>query len=555
MSQQDPAWWHSAVIYQVYIRSFADSSGDGVGDIGGLRAHVDHIRDLGADAIWISPWFASPMVDHGYDISDYRRIDPLFGSLDQAEALIEEAHRAGLRVILDLVANHTSDQHPWFRHALDSADGAPPRARYFFRDGRGAAGELPPNDWNSAFGGPAWTRSRTPDGRPGQWYLHLFAPQQPDLDWSHPEVRAEFVAILRFWFDRGVDGMRIDAASAFAKAEGLPDFGLVPADGFRVDEWRDSPMWDVPEVHDVHRLLRRVADEYDPPRMLIGEVVAATPSRFADYLRPDELHTAFNIPLVKQPWSAPAFRAVIDRTLESLALHGAPATWVLSSHDETRTATRLRPTGRPGAPGAYVLDEGVRDEGVPHRTALGGGALEEIGVRRARAALLLILALPGNVSLYQGEELGLPEVWIPDALIQDPVFVRSDGQVRGRDGCRVPLPWSGAAPPYGFTTGPRTWLPQPTDWTGLTVQAQSDDADSTLQMCRAAVRLRRSRFGTDGHAWLPAAPGVLHLLRGSTSCLVNMSGEPVALPGSPLLVSGPHPHGELPPDTAAWLAR
>jgi alpha-glucosidase len=333
-------WWRTAVVYEVYLRSFADSDGDGVGDVNGLRSRLPYLVDLGVDALWVTPWYPSPMADGGYDISDHRDIDPRLGTLADVDALLTEAHDTGLRLIVDLVANHTSAEHPWFRAAVAGGRGAPERARYFFREGRDG-GDRPPNDWISAFGGPAWTRVREPDGRPGQWYLHLFAPEQPDLDWDDPVVQEEFDGIVRFWLDRGVDGIRVDAAPALAKVPGLPDAGHAPGALFESARWVDNPHWDRDEVHEVFRRWRAISDGYDGDRVFVSEAVVAGPDRLARYVRPDELHTSFNFDYLRASWDAGGLRAAIDGTLAALAPVGAPPTWVLSSHDETRHVTRF----------------------------------------------------------------------------------------------------------------------------------------------------------------------------------------------------------------------
>jgi alpha-glucosidase len=542
-------WWRSAVIYQVYVRSFADANGDGIGDLAGIRARLPYLADLGVDALWFTPWYASPMADAGYDVADYRRIDPAFGTLTEAEALIREAHQLGLRVIVDIVPNHCSDQHTWFQEAVAAGPGSPARDLFWFRPGRGASGEIPPNDWQSVFGGPAWTRTANPDGSPGEWYLHLFAAEQPDLNWNDPRLRAEHEDILRFWFDRGADGVRVDSATMPAKDPDLPDFdpGLPVA---------SHPFIDRDEVHDIYRSWRALADSYPEPRALIGEVWLADPQRFAAYLRPDEMHTAFNFDYLNCPWNAPALREVIDATLDAHAPVGAPATWVLSNHDVTRHVTRY---GR--ADSSY--GKGPRQHDVPTDLAL--------GTRRARAALLLNLALPGSCYLYQGEELGLWEIEdIPDSLRQDPMHHRSQGADIGRDGCRVPLPWSGDRPPFGFT--PDTahgdpWLPQPAAWADHTVAALHADPDSILRFYRTALALRRDEpavHGTDLR-WF-SAPGaqVLDFGRGEDfRCVVNLADRPVDLPPHTevVLASGPlSPGGSALPgnsvlsgDTAVWL--
>ncbi|PRY48783.1 alpha-glucosidase [Geodermatophilus tzadiensis] len=536
-------WWRTAVVYEVYLRSFADSDGDGEGDIGGLRSRLPYLVDLGVDAVWITPWYPSPMADGGYDVTDHRDIDPRYGTLADADALVAEAHERGLRVLVDLVANHTSAEHPWFRAALDGGRAAPERARYFFRDGRDG-GRTPPNDWISAFGGPAWTRVPEPDGRPGQWYLHLFAPEQPDLDWDHPAVREEFDGVVRFWFDRGVDGIRVDAAPAMAKVPGLPDAGHGADATFDSAGWVDNPHWDVDAVHEVFRRWRRIADRYDGDRLFVSEAVVRGPERLSRYVRPDELHTTFNFDYLRAPWDARALRAAVDGTLAALAPVGAPATWVLSSHDETRHLTRF---GRASSAAATM---GFDVLGAPVDLALGR--------RRARAAALLSLALPGGAYLYQGEELGLPEVEdLPADALQDPTWARSGHTARGRDGCRVPLPWSGQDPPYGFGPGAgQPWLPQPPSWRGLSVAAQQDDPASTLSLYRTALRLRRELLAEEPLTWLDLGDDVLAFARGPAfRCVVNLADRslPLAGLGRPLLASE-DVGADLPPDTAAWLA-
>ncbi|WP_209307611.1 alpha-amylase family glycosyl hydrolase [Geodermatophilus sp. DF01_2] len=537
-------WWRTAVVYEVYLRSFADSDGDGTGDVNGLRSRLPYLADLGVDAIWVTPWYPSPMADGGYDVSDHRDIDPRLGTLGEVDALLAEAHGVGLRLVVDLVANHTSAEHPWFRAAVAGGPSAPERTRYFFRDGRDG-GQAPPNDWVSAFGGPAWTRVREPDGRMGQWYLHLFAPEQPDLDWAEPAVWEEFDGIVRFWLDRGVDGIRVDAAPAMAKAPGLPDAGHGPGALFESSRWVDNPHWDRDEVHEVFRHWRKIAEGYDGDRLLVSEAVVNGPERLARYVRPDELHTTFNFDYLRAPWDATTIRAAVDGTLAALAPVGAPVTWVLSSHDETRHVTRFGRARSGAAPMGF-------DPASPVDRAL--------GLRRARAAILLTLALPGGAYLYQGEELGLPEVEdLPEEVLQDPTWERSGRTARGRDGCRVPLPWSGNRPPFGFTTdGVRPWLPQPEEWRELTVAAQRNDPASTLSLYRSALRLRRSLPGLaddEPLTWQDLGDDVLAFDRGPRfRCVVNLSARPVPLAGQgePALTSEAMA-GEVPPDTAVWL--
>ncbi|WP_405741421.1 glycoside hydrolase family 13 protein [Streptomyces sp. NBC_01525] len=520
-----PDWWRDAVIYQVYPRSFADADGDGMGDLEGIRRRLPHLRDLGVDAVWLSPFYASPQADAGYDVTDYRAVDPMFGTLADADAVLRDAHALGLRVIVDLVPNHCSDRHAWFRQAVDEGPTSPLRARFHFRDGRGESGELPPNDWESVFGGPAWTRLPGPDG---QWYLHLFAPEQPDFNWEHPAVRDEFRAVLRFWLDRGVDGFRVDVAHGLVKAPGLPDTGTtgqIALLGHQV-----LPFFDQDGVHAIYRSWRTLLDEYPGERIAVAEAWAPSPERTARYVRPDELHQAFNFHYLGTAWDAPALRETIDASLDAMRPVGAPTTWVLSNHDVVRHATRL-----------------------------GGGAA------RARAATLLMLALPGSAYLYQGEELGLPEVTdLPDEARQDPAFARRTGALGQdglRDGCRVPLPWTEDGPSYGFGDG-GSWLPQPDGWGALSVAAQTGDPDSTLELYRAALALRRTHPGLGAGTevtWLDAPDGVLVLRRpGGLVCTVNTTDTAVRLPapGEPLLSSGQLRSTDsefiLPADTTVW---
>ncbi|MFJ2746022.1 alpha-amylase family glycosyl hydrolase [Streptomyces sp. NPDC087440] len=521
-------WWRDAVIYQVYVRSFADSNGDGVGDLPGVRERLPHLAALGVDAVWLTPFYASPQADGGYDVADYRAVDPLFGTLDDAVELIDRAHELGIRVIVDVVPNHTSEQHPWFRAAL--AQG-PERTRYHFRPGRGTDGELPPNDWESVFGGPAWTRTTRPDGTPGDWYLHLFAPQQPDLNWDDPAVHAEFDSVLRFWLDRGVDGFRIDVAHGMVKAAGMPDIGA--REQAKMIGSQVLPFFDQDGVHTIHRAWRRLLDTYDGERIGVAEAWAPSAERLALYVRPDELHQAFNFQFLTCPWDAAAMRTVIDASLAATGSVGAPTTWVLSNHDVVRHLTR------------YGGDDHAR------------------GLRRARAAALLMLALPGSTYLYQGEELGLPEVSdLPDAVRQDPSFFRSDGQDGLRDGCRVPLPWTPEGPSYGFGDG-GSWLPQPEEWKRLSAAAQQGVADSTLELYRKALTVRKELPGLGDGAmrWRPSADGLLDFVRDGFRCTLNAGSAPVELPSpgrllvaSAEVADGPGTGVVLPADTCAWWA-
>ncbi|HWM40489.1 MAG TPA: alpha-amylase family glycosyl hydrolase [Streptomyces sp.] len=525
-------WWRDAVCYEIHPRSFADSGGDGVGDLAGARQRLPHVRELGVDTVWLTPFYPSPLIDAGYDISDHTAVASDVGTVEDLDAFNAEAHALGLRVLIDLVPNHTSSEHPWFRTALEASPGDPARDRYFFRPGRGPDGAEPPNDWRSAFGGPAWTRTAD-----GEWYLHLHAPEQPDLDWRNPEVPAEFERVIRWWLDHGVDGFRVDVAHALFKAPGLPDAGP----GQHEDPGRNHlmPYYDQEELHPLYRRWRALLNEHPagPPgagaprdRLLVAEAAVFDTARLARYVRPDEMQQSFNFAFLESGWDQASLHQVVEESVRAMESVGAPVTWVLSSHDSVRPVTRF-----------------------------GGG---QRGLRRARAAALLMLALPGTAYIYQGEELGLPQVELPDGRLRDPVWERSGHTERGRDGCRVPLPWSGSSPPYGFSTAAPAdcWFPQPENWAALTAQAQQDDPDSTLTLYGTALRIRRDHPASgDEPLRLLSPPGASHLAfdRGAgLRCVVNFGPSPLRLPedAKTLLASGPTAGGELPADTAVWLS-
>lgn len=555
-------WWRTAAIYQIYPRSFADANGDGMGDLAGITARLSDLQDLGIDAIWLSPFFTSPQRDAGYDVADYCDVDPRFGTLADFDAMLAEAHARGIRVIIDLVPNHSSDRHEWFQAALAAGPGSAERARYLFRDGLGPYGDLPPNNWESVFGGPAWTRVTEADGTPGQWYLHLFDSSQPDFDWTNEEVREEFRRILRFWLDRGVDGFRVDVAHGLVKEEGLPDWtppadagsmggaGGTAASGVTLepeisDEPGDhAPYWGQDGVHEIYRDWRALLDEYPGERILAAEAWVDPLPRVAKWVRPDEMHQAFNFAYLETPWDAAALRQVIDASLAAFGEVGAPSTWVLSNHDVVRHATRLSVT-EPNPQGHGL---GPRSKGLPSY---------ETGLRRARAATALMLALPGSAYLYQGEELGLPEViHLPDSARQDPTWFRTGGERYGRDGCRVPLPWEPDAPNYGFGPAGDPWLPQPSQWRELARDRQRGVPDSTLTMYRSALALRREHaLGAGTLEWLDGfGDDVVAFRNGSVVVVANAGTASVSLPdGDVLLASSALDGSSLPADTAVWL--
>jgi len=534
-------WWRNGVVYQVYPRSFADANGDGTGDVHGIIDRLDHLEALGIDAIWISPWYPSPLLDGGYDVVDYRDIDPRFGTLDDARRLTAEAHARGIKIIVDIVPNHTSSGHHWFREAIADPPGSPSRERYMIRRGRGADGSEPPNNWVAVFGGSAWTRLDD-----GEWYLHLFDVSQPDLDWNHPEVRAEFRDIFRFWIDLGVDGFRIDVAHGLVKHPDLPDVA-------RHGELLESetlpdgshPYWDRDGVHEIIREWRAVLDEAEAEQqrdlMMVAEAWVH-PNRLPLYLRADEYHQSFNFDFLTCDWDAEQMRPAIDRAIEAAESVGSTPTWALSNHDVVRHATRY---GLPDGTNwrAWLLDG-------PHE------ALDaELGLRRARAATLLLLALPGSTYLYQGEELGLPEAYdLPLEVLDDPTWENSGHTVKGRDGCRVPIPWEPTGPSLGFgSTTP--WLPQPHAYASLAASAQVDDPDSTLSLYRAAIGLRAEMWvGAGPLEWFDLGPGVLAFTRGSAICVVNLSADALELPAGDIALSSERLDGRtLLAGQAAWL--
>ncbi len=540
-SSSDPApWWRRGVVYQVYVRSFADADGDGTGDINGLRARLPYLQRLGIDAIWINPWYRSPLADGGYDVADYRSIEPRYGTIDDAERLIAEAHDHDIRVIADLVPNHTSDQHAWFREAVAAAPGDPVRDRYHIRDGRGPDGSQPPNDWSSVFGGPAWRR--LPDG---QWYLHLFAPEQPDLNWENEEVRREFDAVLRFWLDRNIDGFRIDVAHGLVKDMSFPDLGTAGVEILGTPREANHPHWDRDAIHEIVRRWRAVLDGYDGDRMMVAEAWVQ-PHRLPMYLRPDEYHQSFNFDFLEAPWDATTFRDIVSAATEAVVDIGSTSTWVLSNHDVMRELTR------------YGLPNGTNWRSWP---TTGPAELLDVerGRPRARAAAMLLLGLPGSAYIYQGQELGLPEVWdLPVEVLDDPVWKRSGHTRKGRDGCRVPLPWAPDGPSLGFGDGP-AWLPQPPDWAELSVEVQESDAGSSLVLYRTALELRRRwAMADEAMSFIDGlGPNGFGYRRGSgLACVVNFGETAIDLPDHQqiLLSSGDTAaDGTLAPDTAVWL--
>jgi alpha-glucosidase len=540
----DATWWRQAAVYQIYPRSFADADGDGLGDLPGIRSRVDYLADLGIDAIWLSPFYPSALADGGYDVADYRDVDPRLGTLEDFDELIAALHERGIRVIVDIVPNHTSDLHEWFQEALAAGRGSAARDRYVFREGKGASGEEPPTDWESVFGGPAWERVED-----GQWYFHNFATEQPDLNWDHPEVRADFLKTLRFWSDRGVDGFRIDVAHMLTKdlTEPLPsraELEQMPQDG-------NHPLLDRDDVHEVYAEWRRVFEEYDPPRTAVAEAWVSSPERRAKYASAEGLGQAFNFDLLEADFDAAEFRTVITDNLAQAAETGSSTTWVLSNHDVTRHATRygLPPlAGRPVKQGTEWVAAGGPEADIDR----------DQGLRRARAATLLLLGLPGSTYLYQGEELGLQEVaGITAEQRQDPAFFRGgeyDGL--GRDGCRVPLPWSADRPAFGFG-GAVAHLPQPAWFAEYAVDVEAADPTSTLSLYREALRLRRLLQTGEHLEWVETGrTDVVRFVRpNGWQVLTNFGTEPFPLEAEhDAVVLGALQAGAVPGESTVWIA-
>lgn len=545
-------WWRSSVIYQVYPRSFADGNGDGMGDLQGIKNRLPDLADLGVDAVWFSPFFSSPQKDAGYDVSDYRNIDPLFGSLDDFDELVAEAKKLGLKVIVDLVPNHSSSEHVWFQQALADTPGSNSRARYLFRDGSGESGELPPNNWQSVFGGAAWTRITESNGEPGQWYLHLFDSSQPDFNWENEEVRAEFDDVLRFWLDRGADGFRIDVAHALIKAAGLPDIektnsSMTGGDMVEDDHHQDQnhPHWGQQRVHEINRRWRKVLDEYQD-RAMCAEAWVLPLSRMARWVRPDEYHQTFNFGYLETPWDASKMRKVVDDSLNEFGNVGAPSTWVLSNHDVIRHVSRFGLAGVPPQGDGIGPDSEQPDE--------------QLGLRRGRAATAFMLALPGGAYIYQGEELGLPEhSTLENDLREDPTYFRTQGKRVGRDGCRVPIPWESESPSFGFSSSGKSWLPQPESYREYSRDLQRGKPHSTLEMYKSLLRIRKQLdLGNGGLEWQPhyCTAESLAFINNGVLVISNFNGQDISLPEGEILASsqpGLSASRNLERDQTAWI--
>ena len=522
-------WWRSGTIYQIYPRSFADANGDGMGDLAGITSRLSSLSSLGVDAVWLSPFYRSPQKDAGYDVADYCDVDPLFGTLADFDAMLARAHELGLKVLIDLVPNHTSWEHDWFKRAIASAPGSPEREFYHFKDGKGESGELPPNNWQSMFGGPAWTRVTEADGQPGQWYCHLFDSSQPDLNWANPAVQDAFEQILKFWLDRGVDGFRVDQPHAMAKAAGLPDHPYVDEAGAGFIEGRENPpMWFQDEVHEIFRRWRKILDSYPGDRAMCGEAYVLPLSFMALWVRPDEFHQTFNFRFLDSMWEPQNLFSSINESFAAFDSVGAPSTWVLSNHDVIRHASRMG-----GLKGRPTASDGVGpNDPQPDR---------ELGLRTARGATVFMLGLAGASYLYQGEELGLPEhTTLAGEFRQDPTYARTNGKRVGRDGCRVPLPWeSGVGAANGFNTTGLSWLPQPEIYADYARDRQDGVAGSTLELYKSALRIRRElKMGEGSFDWLPEYTDAqtLGYRNGDVIVVHNFGEAAIPMPSGELLL-------------------
>lgn len=539
-------WWRSGVIYQIYPRSFADFNGDGIGDLKGITNKLDSLASLGVDAVWLSPFYSSPQKDAGYDVSDYVDVDPIFGTLSDFDELLAKAHALGIRVMIDLVPNHSSDKHEWFQRALASEPNSPERDFYHFKDGQGTNGELPPNNWVSMFGGPAWTRVIEKDGKPGQWYVHLFDSSQPDLNWANEAVQREFEEILKFWLDIGVDGFRVDQPHAMAKAKGLPDHPYVEEAGAGFIEGRENPpMWFQEEVHEIFRKWRKILESYPGDRAMCGEAYVYPLSLMAKWVRADEFHQTFNFRFLDAGWDPKKLFDAINESFEAFDSVGAPSTWVLNNHDVIRHASRFG-----GDYGRATASDGVGiDQPQPD---------PRLGLKIAKGATLFMLGLPGASYLYQGEELGLPEhTTLENKYRQDPTFARTNGQRVGRDGCRIPLPWEKIGDSSGFSESGKSWLPQPESYKALAREAQEQDAHSTLSFYKEALRLRKQlSLGEGSFGWLQGhqGPNSLGYENSGVRVIYNFGVEPIDLSGLDVLISSELLNGsQLETNQCVWV--
>ncbi len=538
-------WWRQAVIYQIYPRSFKDNNGDGIGDIKGITSKVDYLKSLSIDAVWLSPFYPSALADGGYDVDDYRSVDPKLGSLADFDEMLEKLHNVGIRVFVDIVPNHSSNLHRWFQDALKAAPGSTERNRYIFRDGKGENGELPPTNWISHFAPSAWTHESVMGGKYNQWYCHLFAPEQPDFNWDNREVQEDFLTTLKFWSDRGVDGFRIDVAHMLKKdlSDPLKDIpeprtldSRVPGNGI---------LFDREDVHEIYKEWRLLFNQYDPPRVAVAEAWAK-PENIYKYASIDELGQAFNFDLLGAPFNADAFKNIVTRNLNIAKRNKSSSTWVFSNHDQVRPATRY------GLPLNSDLTKFKNSNGTAFPLDI------ELGINRSIAVQMFALALPGCTYIYQGEELGLHEVLnIPESEIQDPQYLRNHKKDKGRDGCRVPLPWNSSGASFGFGDN-GAHLPQPEWFANYSVEAESGRHDSPLEKFRSALALRKELITEEELIWHETQnPDVLHFSRpNGWHVLTNFGVEPFHLDlrgKQEILCSTEWDSAHLPGGATVWL--
>jgi alpha-glucosidase len=551
-------WWRQAAIYQIYPRSFKDSNADGIGDIKGITSKIDYLKSLSLDAVWLSPFYPSELADGGYDVADYRNVDPRLGTLKDFDKMLKALHKADISVFVDIVPNHSSNMHPWFQEALKSEPGSPARNRYIFRDGRGKNGEIAPSDEISHFAPSAWTRTTNADGTPGQWYMHLFAPEQPDFNWDNREVQLDFLKTLRFWADRGVDGFRVDVAHAMKKDFKRLHIAKKSMNAFKIAQDGTDILFDRNETHEIFREWRQVFNEYNPPRVAVAEAYVHAKRRML-YARPDELGQAFNFDLLGEDFDARRFKKVISDNIRLAKSEGSSSTWVLDNHDRVRHATRY------GLPKKTNFIEWLLTDGKSAKLD------RALGLARANAATMMLLALPGCTYIYQGEELGLFEVEdIPEKDLQDPMWFRNvvpqmvKGKVsglalihtdKGRDGCRVPLPWNSTKPSFGFGQE-KSHLPQPQWFANHAVDKQDGIKGSTLSLYRDALALRKKLQTSEELEWIPTTnPEVIHFVRpNGWQCIMNFNAKSYKLPaGKVVLSSAPIVGGKIGANTTVWL--
>jgi alpha-glucosidase len=543
---KDKNWWRQAAVYQIYPRSFADSNGDGIGDLKGVTSRIPYLKSLSIDAVWLSPFYPSALVDGGYDVDDYRNVDPKLGTLADFDEMLAELHKVGIRVYVDIVPNHSSNLHVWFKEAIASEPGSKARSRYLFRDGRGANGELPPTDWVSHFAPSAWTHESAMGGKHNQWYMHWFAPEQPDFNWDNREVHDEFLKTLKFWADRGVDAFRIDVAHALKKDLSEPLRNLNVFEGLEERGNKGKGILaDRDELFAIYKEWRKLFNQYDPPRVAVAEANVHT-ERVPLYASTKTLGQCFDFKFLDTPFEAAVYKEAVQDALKAATKNKSTCTWALSNHDQIRHATKM------GLNPAVDRRSWMLSDGTSHPLD------KASGTQNGLAATLFVLALPGATYMYQGEELGLHEVTdIPGDQIQDPQYLRNHKIDKGRDGCRVPLPWTKSGPSFGFGTG-GAHLPQPNWFGGYSVEVEEKDSQSPLAIYRKALGLRKSLTTEEKVKWHKTGnSSVLHFSRpNGWHCITNFRAAPIAMPKGKLLISS-HPlqDGKIAAGTTVWLKK